>query len=56
MDEGLESMLYRLIRDELPATIVVRVSHRDTVDQHHDGRLELLGVGNWRLDRLATVR
>ncbi|WP_242453897.1 ATP-binding cassette domain-containing protein [Mycolicibacterium sp. P9-64] len=27
MDEGLESMLYRLIHDELPDTIVVSVSH-----------------------------
>jgi putative ATP-binding cassette transporter len=56
MDEGLESMLYRLIRGELPAPIAVRVSHRDTVDQHHDRQLELLADGNWRLDRPATVR
>ena len=56
MDEGLELMLYRLIRDELPDTIVVSVSHHDTVDQHHDRQLELLGEGNWRLDRLAAAR
>ena len=56
MDEGLELMLYRLIRDELPDTIVVSVSHRDTVDQHHDRQLELLGDGYWRLDRLAAAR
>ncbi|MBB5160887.1 ABC transporter ATP-binding protein/permease [Mycobacterium sp. AZCC_0083] len=56
MDEGLELMLYRLIRDELPDTIVVSVSHRDTVDQHHDRQLELLGDGDWRLDRLAAAR
>jgi len=56
MDEGLELMLYRLIRDELPDTIVVSVSHRDTVDQHHDRQLELLGEGDWRLDRLAAAR
>ncbi|MCU1698382.1 MAG: ABC-type uncharacterized transport system, permease and ATPase component [Mycobacterium sp.] len=56
MDEGLELMLYRLIRDELPDTIVVSVSHRDTVDQHHDRQLELLGDGDWRLGRLAAAR
>jgi putative ATP-binding cassette transporter len=55
MDEGLELMLYRLIRDELPDTIVVSVSHRDTVDQHHDRQLELLGDGEWRLARLAAA-
>ena len=51
MDEGLELMLYRLIRDELPATILVSVSHRDTVEQHHDRQLELLGAGGWRNDK-----
>jgi putative ATP-binding cassette transporter len=56
MDEGLELMLYRLVRAELPDSIVVSVSHRDTVDQHHDRQLELLGDGEWRLDRLATSR
>jgi putative ATP-binding cassette transporter len=55
MDEGLELMLYRLVRAELPDSIVVSVSHRDTVDQHHDRQLELLGDGEWRLDRLATT-
>jgi putative ATP-binding cassette transporter len=56
MDEGLELMLYRLLKDELPDTIVVSVSHRDTVDQHHGRQLELLGDGEWRLDRLAAAR
>jgi putative ATP-binding cassette transporter len=28
---------------------VVSVSHRGTVEQHHDDRLELLGAGEWRL-------
>jgi vitamin B12/bleomycin/antimicrobial peptide transport system ATP-binding/permease protein len=56
MDEGLELMLYRLIRAELPQSIVVSVSHRDTVEQHHDQQLQLLGDGTWRLDRLAIER
>jgi putative ATP-binding cassette transporter len=55
MDEGLELMLYRLVKAELPDSIVVSVSHRATVDQHHDRQLELLGDGEWRLDQLATA-
>jgi vitamin B12/bleomycin/antimicrobial peptide transport system ATP-binding/permease protein len=50
MDEGLELMLYKLIRAELPKTILVSVSHRATVDQFHDRHLELVGGGDWRLD------
>ena len=56
MDEGLELMLYELIRAELPDTIVVSVSHRSTVEQFHDRHLELVGGGEWRLDPLPTRR
>ena len=55
LDEGLELMLYQVIRSELPDTVLVSVSHRDTVEQHHDRQLELLGDGRWRLDRLAAT-
>jgi putative ATP-binding cassette transporter len=54
MDEGLELMLYELLRAELPDTILVSVSHRSTVEQFHDRHLELVGGGEWRLDRLTT--
>lgn len=56
LDEGLELMLYQAIRSELPDSIVVSVSHRDTVEQHHDQQLELLGDGAWRLNRLTANR
>ena len=49
LDEGLELMLYQLVRTELPGTILVSVSHRSTVEQHHRQQLELLGDGEWRL-------
>ena len=52
MDEGLELAMYRLLRSELPHTIVVSVSHRSTVEHHHNQRLELLGEGQWRLGPL----
>ena len=48
-------MLYRLVKAELPDSIMVSVSHRDTVDQHHHRQLELLGDGEWRIERLATA-
>jgi putative ATP-binding cassette transporter len=54
MDEGLELMLYELLRTELPDAIVVSVSHRATVEQFHSRHLALIGDGQWRLERLAT--
>ncbi|WP_343572215.1 ABC transporter ATP-binding protein/permease [Mycobacterium sp.] len=54
MDEGLELEMYRLLRGELPHTIVVSVSHRSTVEHHHNQRLELLGEGQWRLGPLES--
>jgi putative ATP-binding cassette transporter len=53
LDEGLEYTLYQLLRRELPHTIVVSVSHRPTVEQHHERELELLGGGAWRLGRVG---
>jgi vitamin B12/bleomycin/antimicrobial peptide transport system ATP-binding/permease protein len=53
LDEGQEFALYRSLRIELPDCIVVSVSHRSTVEQHHDKRLELLGGGEWRLSRVG---
>jgi putative ATP-binding cassette transporter len=52
LDEGLEFMLYDLVRTELPDTILVSVSHRSTVEQHHTHELELLGEGDWRFGRI----
>lgn len=52
LDAGLEMTLYRLLRTELPDTVMVSVSHRGTVEQHHDQHLELLGEGRWRLGRV----
>jgi putative ATP-binding cassette transporter len=51
LDEGLEFILYQLVSTELPDTIVVSVSHRSTVEQHHTHELELVGGGEWRLGR-----
>lgn len=53
LDEGLEFMLYDLVRTELPNTILVSVSHRSTVEQHHTHQLELLGGGEWRVGPIS---
>jgi putative ATP-binding cassette transporter len=52
LDEGLEFLVYNLVRTELPDTILVSVSHRKTVEQHHTHELELLGEGEWRFGRV----
>ncbi|TQF65435.1 ABC transporter ATP-binding protein/permease [Rhodococcus spelaei] len=49
VDEGLEYSLYSLIRTEVPDCMLVSVSHRSTVDQHHARQLELAGDGPWEL-------
>ena len=36
LDPGLEFALYQLMRTELPDCVVVSVSHRPTVEQHHE--------------------
>jgi len=49
LDEGLEFALYQMVRTELPDCVLVSVSHRPTVEQHHGQKLHLLGGGEWRL-------
>ena len=50
LDPGLEMALYQLLRSECSRCIVVSVSHRSAVEQHHDRHLTLLGEGGeWRL-------
>jgi vitamin B12/bleomycin/antimicrobial peptide transport system ATP-binding/permease protein len=49
VDEALEFLLYNLLRTELPDCIVVSVSHRSTIEQHHHLELALLGDGPWYL-------
>jgi vitamin B12/bleomycin/antimicrobial peptide transport system ATP-binding/permease protein len=49
LDEGLEMLLYQLLRQELPDCIVVSVSHRSAVNQYHGQQLRLSGDGEWNL-------
>jgi putative ATP-binding cassette transporter len=54
LDPGLEFALYQLVRNELPDCVMVSVSHRPTVEQHHEHMLELLGEGRWRIGRVEA--
>jgi vitamin B12/bleomycin/antimicrobial peptide transport system ATP-binding/permease protein len=56
VDEGLEHMLYELVRTELPETIVVSVSHRSTLGDFHAGELELLGEGRWSATGVGSLQ
>ncbi|ASW90584.1 ABC transporter ATP-binding protein/permease [Mycobacterium marseillense] len=49
LDVGLEYALYQLVRAELPECVMVSVSHRPAVEQHHEQQLHLLGGGAWQL-------
>ncbi len=49
LDGGLEYALYQLVRAELPECVLVSVSHRPAVEQHHEQQLHLLGGGAWQL-------
>ena len=51
LDEGQEFTLYRLLRTRLPKTIMVSVTHRNTVKKHHNCHLRLRGDGGWEVDR-----
>jgi putative ATP-binding cassette transporter len=55
LDEPLEFMIYSLVRRELPDAVFVSVTHRNTVNRHHDKHLELLGDGRWQFGALATA-
>lgn len=56
LDEGLAIAMYELLHAVLPDTIVVSVSHRTSLEEHHQHHLELLGGGAWRLGRLVSKR
>lgn len=55
LDEGLEFLLYGLVRSELPDTILVSVTHRSSVAQHHTRELRILGDGRWRLGGIGEI-
>jgi vitamin B12/bleomycin/antimicrobial peptide transport system ATP-binding/permease protein len=55
LDEGQEFTLYRSLRTRLPDCIVVSVSHRPAIEQHHNQHLQLLGDGEWRLGPVGEL-
>jgi len=49
MDEGLEESMYRLLRMQLPDTVIVSVGHRSSLKPFHRFELLLLSEGKWDL-------
>jgi putative ATP-binding cassette transporter len=56
LDAGQEFAVYSILRQQLPDCIVVSVSHRDSVNGHHDRQLALLGDGRWELTAVSAQR
>jgi putative ATP-binding cassette transporter len=56
LDEGLAVSMFELLRSELPDTIVFSVSHHSAMAELYQHRLELIGDGAWRLERVASQR
>jgi putative ATP-binding cassette transporter len=52
MDEGLEHAMYQLLRAELPASIIVSVGHRSTLNRHHTHRLVMQSDAHWHVAEL----
>ena len=55
IDEGQEFATYQMLIERLPDSIIVSVTHRGTVKEHHDHHLRLNGDGSWELDPKAGV-
>ena len=55
LDEGLELTMYELVRNGLPDTILVSVSHRSSLARHHNKELKLLGGGAWELGAMGDA-
>jgi len=55
-DEGLEHMLYSLLRGALPDCMLVSVGHRSTLDGFHTHRLDLQGAGRWQVGPMPAAR
>lgn len=49
LDEPNEAILYQLVEDRLPGSIIVSVGHRSTLRTFHNHHLETLGDGSWQL-------
>ena len=55
IDEGQEFAIYSMLKERLPRSIIVSVTHRGSVKEHHDHHLQLNGDGTWQLDRRSEA-
>jgi vitamin B12/bleomycin/antimicrobial peptide transport system ATP-binding/permease protein len=56
LDEGIERMLYDLLRERLPECVVVSVGHRSTLHRMHTHTLALRADGSWSLTAPVSAR
>lgn len=52
MDEEQEAVMYRVLLERLPDTVVVSIGHRSTLKAFHRFELTLKGSGGWELQPL----
>ncbi len=52
LDEPTERWLYKLVKEQLPKTVIISIGHRNTLTSYHTMKLNLDGCGNWSLLQL----
>jgi putative ATP-binding cassette transporter len=55
LDETTEAVLYGMLKERLPESVLISVGHRSTILAWHGRHLTLHGDGSWRLGKTATA-
>ena len=52
LDEQTEQLIYRIVTERLSHTAIISVGHRRTLMAYHQKKLELDGMGNWKVVKI----
>lgn len=52
LDEYTEKLIYGIITEKLRKTTIISVGHRHTLMKYHQQKLELDGMGSWKLNKI----
>lgn len=52
LDEKSELAMYEMMLEQLPSTAIVSVGHRHTLIKYHQMKLELDGLGDWKIGKI----
>jgi putative ATP-binding cassette transporter len=55
LDETTEAALYGLLKERLPASVLISVGHRSSILAWHDQHLALETDGSWRFGKTSTA-